>query len=166
MCKEKTPTILVSKMCPFAFYTTHTVRFSPHISNRFTVTTTVISETARRRSRLKVVWINLVFALCSYPTENTFPQLQGLSRPDININVRRSSRNASDIFRLVLTDTGKFSVNRHKKARPSGTHQSLTRSGYHYSSNYSLLLQLPVHRIISTIINSEYVNFARYMTAS
>jgi len=38
MCKEKTPTILVSKMCPFAFYTTHCTFFSMHkeqIYNRY-----------------------------------------------------------------------------------------------------------------------------------
>jgi len=30
MCKEKTPTILVSKICTFAFYTTHTLYFFLH----------------------------------------------------------------------------------------------------------------------------------------
>ena len=74
--KKKTPTILVSKMCPFAFYTTHTVLSSPHTSNRFAIAMTVISETARCRSRLKVVGINLFFALSSYPTENTVSQFQ------------------------------------------------------------------------------------------
>jgi hypothetical protein len=112
-------------MCPSALYTTHTVRFSPHISNRFTIATTVISETARYRSRLKVVGINPFFALSSYPTENTVSQLQ---RPIITGYYHQRTLvfiKPVWYFRLVLTNFGKFSVNVHKKARPSGKQTSI-----------------------------------------